>query len=270
MTRFSALTPQPWPQTKVEVPQEARRPPHVPVVLGDEEVHIWRVEVEQFNEWVPYFVRSLSSYERARAEHYCFDEDRIRFIISRGILRILLSNYSNVAPNRIVLQRGFYGKPFFENQSNAVNLQFNITHSAELALYAVTQMRRVGIDIEYMREIPHMYQLVLQLFSPREQYQWMKIPQDLKRQAFLKAWTGKEAYVKTLGLGFIYPLNQVEIALGPDITVQDIQLDSGDGAAIPSRMLSFQLGESYQSALVVEGKNWNPCFFQVSLGEPTS
>jgi 4'-phosphopantetheinyl transferase len=78
--------------------------------------------------------------------------DRVRFIIARGVLRKVLSNYLHLTPCDLRFVYNEYGKPFLSLDQNHCALDFNLSHSNSMALYAVTRGRRVGVDIEYIRQ----------------------------------------------------------------------------------------------------------------------
>src|SRR4030095_11832513 len=75
-----------------------------------------------------------------------------RYVVGRGILRKILSAYLALAPDDVRFVYNEYGKPLISDDQNRGALSFNLSHSNGMALYAVARGRRVGIDIEYMRE----------------------------------------------------------------------------------------------------------------------
>ena len=86
-------------------------------------------------------------------------------------------------------------------------MNFNLSHSHDLALYAFTLQRRIGIDLEQLRPISMAEQIAKRYFSSQENAVFSKLSQMQKQEAFINGWTSKEAYVKAIGEGLALPLN---------------------------------------------------------------
>jgi 4'-phosphopantetheinyl transferase len=124
-------------------------------------------------------------------------------------------------------------------------LHFNMSHSHELALCAVSTRREVGIDLEYLRPMPEAVQLAKRFFSRAEHALIQAVPVEEQVPVFFRLWTAKEAYLKATGKGLGHPLDQVEI-----IRTQDSWALS---EALPGwSMQSFTPTANYLAALVVE------------------
>jgi 4'-phosphopantetheinyl transferase len=123
-------------------------------------------------------------------------------------------------------------------------------------LYGVTRDRNLGIDLEYIRPMPKVEQLVERFFSPREYTLISSLPPDQQQQAFFKGWTCKEAYLKATGEGLI-GLEQVEVSVTPGepAALLSIQGDAKAAARWSVRQLTIAAG--YAVALAVEGHGWN-------------
>src|SRR5579859_8038000 len=119
--------------------------------LPPNEVHIWRVDLEASPAVLQRCASVLIPSERARAERYVFERDRRRWTVSRATLRLLLSRYLNAEPAEFELVLNEFGKPSLAAPYKETNIEFNLSHSAEIALYAFTRNRLVGVDVEYMR-----------------------------------------------------------------------------------------------------------------------
>jgi hypothetical protein len=143
----------------------------------------------------------LSADETERARTFYFERDRQRFVIGRGILRILLGRYTGLAARDIAFRYGPNGKPALANAGLEQPLYFNVAHSEALALYAFTRVGEVGIDVEWMRDLPDWQQVAEAVFSPRELAQLRSCPVEQRRDEFFQAWTRQEAVLKALGTG---------------------------------------------------------------------
>jgi 4'-phosphopantetheinyl transferase len=95
-------------------------------------------------------------------------------------------------------------------------VEFNLSHSGILALYAFTSGRPVGIDVELIRQIPDVNDLAERFFSPTEIASLRVLLLDRRSLAFLACWTRKEAFIKALGLGLSCPLDAFDVTIDPD------------------------------------------------------
>ena len=131
-----------------------------------EEVHLWKASLDQPESVLEDLAASLSANERCRAGRFCFERDRRRFIAARGVLRDILGRYLRVPAGSVNLVTLQHGKPELADRTGN-GLQFNLSHSHDLAVYAITCRRKVGVDIERVRtmSIDAMARLV---FSPDE------------------------------------------------------------------------------------------------------
>ncbi|HEY9631321.1 MAG TPA: 4'-phosphopantetheinyl transferase superfamily protein [Coleofasciculaceae cyanobacterium] len=192
---------------------EWRLPPEN-LVLLPHEIHIWQAPLHQPTAQVEQLTQLLSEDEQARAARLRRERDRLQFIISRGLLRVVLGRYLAIAPSEVEFGYGAYGKPFV---IKSPELQFNASHTHELALYAIGRDRPVGIDVEYTRRpLADMEQLTQRFFSKREHATLLALPAHQRVKAFFRGWTCKEAYLKAIGIG-LSQLEQVEVALTPDM-----------------------------------------------------
>lgn len=122
---------------------------HAPehLLLGSNEVHVWRAYLHQEIALVQACFDILQPDERYRAGRFHFQRDRDRFIVARGVLRFILSRYLDTPPDLIRFSYNQYGKPAINGGTSEVSLRFNVSHSNEVALYAIGRGREVGLDI---------------------------------------------------------------------------------------------------------------------------
>ncbi len=231
------------------------RPPSQ-VMLNANEVHVWRVPLDMSPGTIERLSQFLAPDERAKAERFRFARDRNQFIIGRGLLRVLLGRYLVCDPQRVSFCYNTYGKPSLDAALSTSGLQFNLSHSHQLALLAFTYVGNVGVDIEYMRSDVEFEQLAERFFAPGECAVLQALPVAAREEAFYNCWTRKEAYIKARGKGLSIPLESFEVSLRP-----------GEPAALlrsreqPSDVLRWSLhtlipGEQYAAALAVEDTHW--------------
>lgn len=176
--------------------------------LSPQKVAVWSVFLPDFVQQQDELIKLLDSSEQQRAARFHFAIHRERFIVARAVLRKILSLYTGIAPEEISFVYGEHGKPYLKD--NPLNLQFNMSHSHERAVYAVTQEAEVGIDIEKI-EPEFREDVAKRFFSTTEYTELMQLPDDLRISAFYEIWVRKEAIIKLFGKGLYQPLNEFSV-----------------------------------------------------------
>ena len=180
--------------------------------LVSAEVHIWCADLDLSTTEIDELTQILSTDEREKANKFRFEKHRRRSIVTRGRLRQCLANYLNIAAEEISFEYGDRGKPSLSNHCNQSNLQFNVSHSQNLALYAFTYHHRVGVDLEYLRSCDDAAQIARRFFAPQEYKLISSVEKNKQREVFLHIWTIKEAYLKATGEGLSGSLDGVEVS----------------------------------------------------------
>jgi 4'-phosphopantetheinyl transferase len=148
------------------------------------------------------FLRSLlSPEERARLKRFGRCEDHQRFVIGRGLLRLLLGAHLHLAPQDVSLILGPLGKPSVGLGGEKTALHFNLSHSGQLVVLAFHAAQEVGVDVEEVRRDLDFEALADHVFTPDERRDWERLNAEARRPAFLQAWTRHEARVKACGSG---------------------------------------------------------------------
>jgi len=138
---------------KSEELRRSWRPPPEDLALSSNDVHVWRASLDQLALRFQRLAQTLSADEQLRAERFYFEQDRRRFVVSRGLLRTILGCYLGIEPSRLQFCYGSRDKPALVETSGGGTLRFNLSHSQGLALYAVTRNREIGVDLERIRPI---------------------------------------------------------------------------------------------------------------------
>jgi 4'-phosphopantetheinyl transferase len=224
--------------------------------LPENEVHLWRIDLDQVGGAEANWKRVLSPDEVARALRFHFARDRQNFTATRALLRILLGTYIGCRPEKVALIYGDKEKPSLDATPGAEHLQFNISHSGSRALLAFARGRELGVDIEEIRNNFDHEKLARRFFSSSEQQQLAALPASERCPGFFRCWTRKEAYIKAHGAGVSLPLKDFDVSLSPG--EQDALLatrPNGDEAALWS-IRDIGAGEGYEAALCVKGQGW--------------
>lgn len=231
--------------------QTWRSGPKEPAIWQNE-VQVWRIKLDMQWSWT--LDEALTLEDRARADRFRFESDRRRFCIARASLRIILGRYLKVKPGRVHLDVNDYGKPYLADPNLSQGLRFNLSHSHQIALFAVTRDREVGVDVEFVRPDFVTDDVAEHFFSPAEVRQFRAVPAELKTESFFNCWTRKEAYIKARGEGLSCPLDQFDVSLGP--SERPMLLNSRVDPKDVSRWAfqSLHVDDGYAATLAVEGQ----------------
>lgn len=156
--------------------------------------------------WLGELFWTLSREERERAERFRFDTHRRRYVARRGLLRWLLGRHLGLRPADVALDLGPQGKPCLAASAGGdapsdERLEFNLSDSEDMALYAFARGFEVGVDLEHLREMPDAHSIAQNFFSPEEQDVLARLPDHDVNLSFFQCWTRKEAFVKATGIG---------------------------------------------------------------------
>ncbi|HEX5348122.1 MAG TPA: 4'-phosphopantetheinyl transferase superfamily protein [Pseudonocardiaceae bacterium] len=176
--------------------------------LRDTEVHIWRLALDLSAPRLTALAATLSSDERTRAAAFAFEGTRRRFIARRGQVRELLGSYLGLPAGDLEFHYGTWGKPEIAGE---LRLRFNVSHSDELALVALTTRYAVGVDVQRVRRLPDASRLARRFFAPAEVRTLGHIP-DYR---FFGCWVRKEAYIKATGRGLSLGLSRFQVSVPP-------------------------------------------------------
>lgn len=197
-----------------------------------------------------------------RAELFHFEQDRKRFIVGRGVLRTILALYLGTEPSRLQFCYGPHGKPYLADRLGDATLRFNLAHSHELALYAFTRGREIGVDLEYIRYMPGVEQIAARFFSTRENAVLHALPTSQKQEAFFNCWTLKEAYIKAIGNGLAQPLDKFDVSLAPGEPARLLSVEGAPEEASRWSLKALTPAPGYVAALAVEGHDWRLTYWQ--------
>lgn len=203
-------------------------PPARLEVIGSE-VHVWAVALDPAPARLASLAACLSLDERDRAERFRFPGLRARFTAARGHLRTVLGNYLHLDPARLEFAYHSRGKPSLTGQGEG-QIHFNLAHSQDLALIAVTRAGELGVDVERIRPMRDAEAIAQRFFSPREAEAFRRVPAEARDAAFFSLWTRKEAWLKATGDGIAESLAKIEVAFLPEETPRVLAI-AGDAVA---------------------------------------
>jgi 4'-phosphopantetheinyl transferase len=217
-----------------------------PFELSGRDIHVWALRIQPSSDLAAQFEPVLSADELERAARYRFDHLRQFFTIARGTLRHLLGRYLGVAPHRIRFNYAWRGKPTLASPDG---IEFNLSHSGDLAVFALAVGCPLGIDVEFMRPRAEMVDLASRFFSPEETSELMSLPANQHELAFFSCWTLKEAYIKAIGYGLYAPLDGFRVSIQPNQPARLISVANEPDEARKWSLHSLELAPGYAAAL---------------------
>ena len=175
-----------------------------------EKTHIFCLRTMESH--VPHLFSYLSPQEKDKSNRFIYEHLRSRYIISHGILRVLLGHYLGIEAHQIEYTYNPYQKPFCKQ---APKLSFNMSHSKDYACYIFSFDYKVGIDIEFINTDLDITALLPSVATSSEILALNTLNPSEKIFSFYKMWTLKEAFLKALGVGLSYPLTLLETSILP-------------------------------------------------------
>jgi 4'-phosphopantetheinyl transferase len=222
-------------------------------VLGPAEVHIWQAPLQELACDLPKMAALLCREEEDRAARFHFRRDYEQFVLSRGILRLLLAKYVGGRPEEIAFRYSPNGKPALDGPSRqGAKLQFNLSHTAGMAVYAFVHYRKVGIDVEQVRDLSGLDGIAAQIFTPAELIAYHSTDSHNRQRCFFSGWTRKEAFIKACGEGWSRSPQTFAVSLAINEPARLLRIEEEAGVAGYWKLFDVTTEPSYAAALAVE------------------
>lgn len=170
-------------------------------------VHLWHIVLPDCKEAECILLLNAEEKEQAKKMHLA--QHRMRFVATRSALRKIIGYYTMQSPSDVVLDRGLYGKPYLKE--NPFLLEFNVSHSHDIAVLAFAKENKIGVDIEKIQPI-FKEDVAKRFFSVDEYNELCRHQEEERATAFYQMWARKEAIIKARGDGLQSSLNSFSVA----------------------------------------------------------
>jgi 4'-phosphopantetheinyl transferase len=211
-----------------------------------------QILVIDLREELPPLEPLLSPDEQARAARLLREADRRRFVVGRTALRAALGQHLGVPGASLVLRLGLHGKPELDPAQGFPPVGFNVAHSGDLILIAITPDRRVGVDVERIRADVDLDRIARRAFSAREYRELCQLPGSERREAFFCGWTRKEAFLKAHGAGITLGLDRFDVPITPGVPPRLLATRWDPAETGRWHLQDLAVKPGYRAALAVE------------------
>jgi len=225
------------------------------IPLTPAEIHLWLAFYDEITEEGLHsaYRELLNAAEKEQEARFYFARDRRRYLITRALVRMVLSRYVSIHPREWIFSTNAYGRPDIVNaQARDAYLSFNISHTHSLIVLGVTKRRALGVDVENFRAREASIDIADRYFAPQEVAALTAAPPHQRQYRFFEYWTFKEAYIKARGMGLSLPLDKISFHY-PDDRGVEITIDpklADDSARW--QFWQFRPGAEYLVAICAE------------------
>jgi 4'-phosphopantetheinyl transferase len=163
----------------------------------------------------------LTEQERATQMRFHFEKDQRCYLVTRALVRTMLSRYADIAPQDWRFTANGYGRPEIANGHPDVGgLSFNVSHTTGLIVLAVTRERQLGVDTENLQAREPALDIADRYFAPHEVVSLRALPAARQNQRFFEYWTLKESYIKARGMGLALALDSFGFSFPGDAQIE--------------------------------------------------
>lgn len=187
----------------------------------------------------------MSVDERERAARFRMERHRDAFIVARGALRMLLARYVERPFEDLAFIYGPKGKPSLAGNA----LDFNVSHTDGVAVFAFARRCELGVDVERIHALTDMMEIAGRFFCPGESEELTGLPEGERERAFFDCWTRKESYVKATGNGLSTPLTDFRVTLCPGERARFIHVENDRSAALQWTLHNLPIAQPFAAAL---------------------
>ncbi|WP_020158466.1 4'-phosphopantetheinyl transferase family protein [Methylobacter marinus] len=217
--------------------------------MADKDIDLWFEALAATEDTYQRYWALLDKEEQAKALRFVQEQHRARYVISHGKVRTILARYIDKPPETLCFAQEVAGKPYLVVDGRPHEVKFNLSHSGDRMMLAVSRHEPVGVDIEVWLDGFDCAAVAEECFTETEKAFWQALPAHEKADAFYRFWTRKESFVKAIGAGISLDVSQVVTSV--DGASRFISLPARYGAAGQWRLVDLDLGPGLSGALTV-------------------
>jgi 4'-phosphopantetheinyl transferase len=234
------------------------------LAIDSHTTHIWLLDFTRITDpaLLDRYHPLLSDEESARLQRFAFPRLQHNYLVTRAMMRTCLSLYADVAPEDWQFASQENGKPYLLNSPEP--LSFNLSHSGERAVLAITRGRSIGVDIEQISRKRDWLGIAQHYFHSDEVEYLCALPEEEQYAQFFRLWTLKEAYLKARGTGIATGLDKASFHLNGGQIRANFAADLGTCAA-EWQFFNYRVAEDYCLSLAIDAAIHQPVgirFFQ--------
>ena len=196
-----------------------------------------------------YYASLLTTKEQQHHDALRFDHGRRQYLITRALVRWVLSINSGAPPQDFVFATNRWGKPTI-SKPDGIALAFNVSHTRGLVTCAVALADALGVDVELPSDRGRTFEIAQRFFSAAEIEALRSLPPEVRDDRFFDYWTLKEAYVKARGMGLSLPFDQCTIDLSdPSNPAVAVAPEFDDGYGWQFQLATLSTGHRLAAAV---------------------
>jgi 4'-phosphopantetheinyl transferase len=219
--------------------------------IKNNEIHVWEYNIVPDTYLAEKLLNSLSVQEKSKIKNIKISEVKHRSIISKFITKSIISKYLGKYIDEVVFDYNKFGKPSLSADINSINLKFNISHSGDIGILAISREKLIGIDVEQLNYLDDIEDIINNYFSDYE----ISLLNDSKNsnriELFYKIWTGKEAFIKAIGQGLTFPLKNISFGFDSQSGIILKYIEEYPASSTEWKIYNFVPQENYTSTLAV-------------------
>jgi len=223
------------------------------LLLQPNKIHIWHTYINKQLKNIDFYQNLLSLQEKEKIHNIYLKENKKKYIITHGVLRYILSLYVDINPSEINFFYNIHSKPYLDIEQNKNSINFNLSHSDNIVIYAIVKNDELGVDIEKIRSNINIDKLAKRYFSQKELTLFENISENKKVKTFFSIWTKKESYLKAKSLGISSPLCEIDVS-------SNLIKNNNDENDL-WKFESLKINSKYVATLAIQNKDYSIEYF---------
>lgn len=189
------------------------------IALGPGEIHLWFARHGAMDDAAleARYRTLMNDAERAQERRFYFAKGQRRYLVTRALVRSVLSRYSPAPPEAWTFATNEFGRPEI---AGGCDISFNLSHSDGLIVLGIRRGGDLGVDVEDLDRRDAPLDIAGNYFGKLEVAHLTSLPQACRHRRFFEFWTFKESYIKARGMGLSLPLDGFEFAFPDDRSVR--------------------------------------------------